>query len=275
MIAAMNGHSDASGRASMAKAGRGPQEGHPPFSTGWCLFLDIDGTLIEHMDRPGDVVVDAALKTLIGRLAESLGGAVALISGRAVEDVERLFAPLVVPVAGLHGVEHRDVRGVIHRHAMDENALDSAHAHLQHVAAQNPGLFFEDKGLNLALHYRTAPEAAPIAEDAIRAVARDLGIRFEIQQGKMVWEVKPSGYDKGTAIDEYLDEAPFAGRVPVFLGDDLTDEVGFELVNQRGGHSIKIGPGRTRAHWRMTDARAVRGFLSALAGFVAGRRPGG
>jgi trehalose 6-phosphate phosphatase len=253
----------------------GPREGHPPFSKDWALFLDIDGTLIEHMDRPDEVVVDRALKTLVGRLARSLDGAVALISGRGIEDIERLFAPLVVPVAGLHGVEHRDTRGVVHRHAMDEQALSSARAHLQQVAAQNPGLFFEDKGLNLALHYRTAPHAAPVAEGAIRAAARDLGHRFEIQQGKMVWEVKPSGYDKGTAIDEYLDEAPFTGRVPVFVGDDLTDEVGFEKVNGRGGYSIKVGPGRTRAQWRLADARAVRGFLSALAGFVDGRASGG
>ena len=252
---------------------RGPLEGHPPFARDWCLFLDIDGTLLEHKDRPDEVVVDAALHSLIGRLATASGGAVALISGRALEDVERLFAPLAVPVAGLHGVEHRDPAGNVHRHAMDENALGSARAHLEQVAAQNPGLFFEDKGLNLALHYRTAPERASVAEDAIRAVARDLGIRFEIQQGKMVWEVKPSGYDKGTAIEEYLDEPPFLGRRPVFLGDDLTDEVGFEFVNRHGGHSIKIGPGRTRAHWRLPDARAVRGFLAALAEFVDPRRP--
>lgn len=246
----------------------GPREGHPPFSTGWTLFLDIDGTLVEHIDRPPDVVVDSALKTLLRRLAASLGGAVALISGRSIADVERLFAPLDVPIAGLHGVEHRDAAGAVHRHAMDEEALRSAHAHLEQVAAQNPGLFFEDKGLNLALHYRTAPHLAPLAEVAIRTVARDLGHRFEIQQGKMVWEIKPSGYDKGTAIEEYLEGPPFAGRLPVFVGDDLTDEVGFELVNGRGGHSIKVGPGRTRAHWRLDDARAVRGFLSALAQFV-------
>jgi trehalose 6-phosphate phosphatase len=235
------------------------------------VFLDIDGTLLEHMDHPDDVVVDSALRTLLARLAANLDRSVALISGRSIQDVERLFAPLEVPVAGLHGVEHRDPRGVVHRHPMDERALFSAKAHLEQVAAQNAGLFFEDKGLNLALHYRTAPALADFAEAAIRAVARDLGHRFEIQKGKMVWEVKPGGYDKGTAIDEYLDEAPFAGRVPVFLGDDLTDEVGFQLVNARGGHSIKVGPGRTRAQWRLADARAVRGFLSALAGFVDGR----
>jgi len=218
--------------------------------------------------------VDAALRSLIGRLSGSLDGAVALISGRAIEDVDRLFAPLSVPVAGLHGVEHRDGSGKVQRHDLDENALVAARAHLEQVAAQNPGLFFEDKGLNLALHYRTAPESAPLAESAIRAVARDLGIRFEIQQGKMVWEVKPSGYDKGTAIEEYLDDRPFRGRTPVFLGDDLTDEVGFEMVNQRRGHSIKVGPGRTRAEWRLTDARAARGFLAALAEFLDSRSRG-
>jgi len=272
----MTGTSAAPERQTRLKpAGRGPFEGHPPFAADWCLFLDIDGTLLEHRDRPDEVVVDAALRSLIARLARSLDGAVALISGRSVEDVERLFAPLTVPIAGLHGVEHRDAHGEIHRHAMDERALLSARAHLQQVAAQNPGLFFEDKGLNLALHYRTAPPSAPLAEAAIRAVARDLGHRFEIQQGKMVWEVKPSGYDKGTAIEEYLAEPPFAGRVAVFVGDDLTDEVGFELVNGRGGHSIKVGPGRTRARWRLPDSSSVRGFLSGLAKFVDTRASGG
>ena len=253
----------------------GPKEGHPPFERGWCLFLDIDGTLLDHMDRPGDVVVDSALRSLLTRLVGSLDRSLALISGRSITDVERLFAPLEVPVAGLHGVEHRDPQGTIRRHAMDEGALLSARAHLQQVAAQNAGLFFEDKGLNLALHYRTAPALAAFAEASVRAVARDLGHRFEIQQGKMVWEVKPSGYDKGTAIEEYLEASPFAGRLPVFLGDDLTDEVGFQLVNARGGHSIKVGPGRTRAQWRLPDARSVRGFLSALAGFFDGRPGGG
>src|SRR5881394_3319881 len=131
----------------------GPREGHPPFSRDWCVFLDIDGTLLEHMDHPDDVVVDSALRTLLARLAANLDRSVALISGRSIEDVERLFAPLEVPVAGLHGVEHRDLQGVVHRHPMDERALFSAKAHLEQVAAQNPGLFFEDKGLNLALHY--------------------------------------------------------------------------------------------------------------------------
>jgi trehalose 6-phosphate phosphatase len=244
------------------------REGHPPLAAGWCLFLDIDGTLLEHEDHPEKVIVDSALRTLLFRLAQGLDGALALISGRSIQNVERLFAPLVVPVAGLHGVEHRDPQGVIRRHQMNEEALRAARAHLEQTAAQNPGLFFEDKGLNLALHYRTAPEAAPVAEGAVRAVARDLGLRFEIQKGKMVWEVKPSGYDKGTAIEEYLDDPPFTGRTPVFLGDDLTDEVGFELVNGHGGHSIKVGPGKTRAHWRLKDAAAVRAFLLALAAHV-------
>jgi len=252
-----------------------PREGHPPLSRDWCLFLDIDGTLLEHKDHPSEVVVDAALRSLLERLAASLDRSVALISGRSIDDVTRLFAPLDVPVAGLHGVEHRDASGTVHRHPIDERALHSAKAHLELVAAQNPGLFLEDKALSLALHYRTAPALAEFAEAAIRTAARDLGHRFEIQKGKMVWEVKPSGYDKGTAIDEYLEEPPFAGRTPVFLGDDLTDEVGFQLVNARGGHSIKVGPGRTRAQWRLPDASAVRGFLSALSGFVDERVSGG
>ena len=114
-------------------------------------------------------------------------------------------------------------------------ALDSARARLAHTAAHHFGLLFEDKGLNLALHYRRAPEAAALAEEAVRTVARDLGPRFEVQKGKMVWEVKPSGYDKGTAIEEYLAEPPFLGRTPVFVGDDLTDEDAFEVGLPCGG----------------------------------------
>jgi trehalose 6-phosphate phosphatase len=253
------------------KPAPGPREGHPPFAADWALFLDIDGTLLDYAETPDAVVVDAALRVLIGRLTRRLHGALALISGRPVADVERLFAPLVVPVAGLHGVERRVPEGAIHRHALDHVAVGAVRSRLAQVAAGHFGLLFEDKGLNLALHYRRAPEAASLAEEAIRGAARELGPRFEIQKGKMVWEVKPSGYDKGTVMEEYLEEPPFRGRVPVFVGDDLTDEVGFEMINQRGGHSVKVGPGRTRAQWRLRDANAVRGFLSALAAFLEER----
>ncbi len=267
----MNDSFSAFERSWPPQSAKGPIEGHPPFARGWSLFLDIDGTLLEHVERYDQVIVDAPLRSLVARLNRGLDGAIALISGRGVEDVERLFAPLKVPVAGLHGVEHRGADGQLHRHSMDMAALAAVRTLLAGIASSHPGILFEDKGLNLALHFRMAPDLGNVAEESIRAAARQLGHRFEIQKGKMVWEVKPSGFDKGTAIEEFIDEPPFRGRVPVFIGDDLTDEVGFEVVNAHSGHSIKVGPGRTRAGWRLNDAQAVRGFLSALAAHLGER----
>jgi trehalose 6-phosphate phosphatase len=117
--------------------------------------------------------------------------------------------------------------------------------------------------MTLALHYRRAPELREVAERAMRALAGSLGDAFELQAGKFVFELKPSGKDKGSAIAEFMREAPFSGRLPVFIGDDLTDEHGFDVVNRLGGHSVKVGPGPSRARWRLEDASAVREWLAA------------
>ena len=139
----------------------------------------------------------------------------------------------------------------------------------------NPGLLLEEKGASLALHYRSAPSLAGLAEREVRQVVVELGDDFELQSGKLVFEVKPSGKDKGTAIDEFMAEAPFAGRRPVFVGDDLTDELGFERVNRIGGDSVKVGPGPTRARWRLENADAVRAWLAGFAdrGGASRRQP--
>ncbi len=115
--------------------------------------------------------------------------------------------------------------------------------------------------MNLALHYRSAPELGAAVYEAVRRLAEELGEDFEMQAGKMVMEIKPSGKDKGTAIAEFLEEAPFRGRFPVFIGDDLTDEFGFELINRVGGCSVKVGEGGSSAHWRLPSADAVRAWL--------------
>ncbi len=235
----------------------------PEPSGDWAFFLDIDGTLLEHAERPDAVHVDAALHRLLGALEEAAGGAIALISGRSVADVDGLFAPLVLPVAGQHGIERRDAHGQIHRHAFAAEPLRRIAAQLGAFAAEHQGLLLEDKGHSIALHYRRAPQFEPAVKAQMAAAARELGEDFEVQGGKMVLELKPGGRDKGVEIEEYMAEAPFQGRTPVFAGDDLTDEYGFEVVNRLGGHSIKVGRGKSAARWRIDDAGAVRAWLAA------------
>jgi trehalose 6-phosphate phosphatase len=122
---------------------------------------------------------------------------------------------------------------------------------------------FEDKGASVALHYRLAPQLAAAAHTVVRKAASELGDEVEVQGGKMVAELKPSSRDKGIAIEEFMRERPFAGRQPVFIGDDLTDEYGFHVVNKLGGHAIKVGRGETAARWRISNAAAVRAWLAA------------
>ena len=207
--------------------------------------------------------MEAGLLDLLERLRAAAGGALALVSGRSVEDIDTLFAPLVVPAAGQHGTERRTADGTIRRHAPSIESLGRAAAEIVRLTAAHSGLVFENKGMTLALHYRLAPGLSVLAEREMRAIAAGLGDAFELQTGKFVMEIKPSGKDKGSAIAEFAAEAPFAGRRPVFIGDDLTDEPGFEVVNRAGGHSVKVGPGVTRARWHLFDAAAVRRWLAA------------
>ena len=236
----------------------------PPVAD-WALFLDVDGTLLEHAARPDAVRVAAAVHRLLEALRLATRGALALISGRAIDDIDVLFAPLRLPVAGQHGAERRDAAGRLHRHQGATEAVRRAAARLGAFAARHAGLVFEDKGHNLALHYRQAPAAAQAAQAALRAAALELGGDYEVLEGKMVVEIKPAGRDKGRAIDEFMAEPPFAGRTPVFIGDDVTDEFGFGVVNRLGGHSVKVGPGASAARHRLADAAAVREQLATWA----------
>jgi trehalose 6-phosphate phosphatase len=248
--------------------------GLPEPAADWVFFLDIDGTLLEHAERPDAVRPGEPLFRLLAELHRATGGALALISGRSVSDIDALFSPLRLPAAGQHGVERRDARGAVHRHAFPADALRGAAVRIGEFVARHPGLLFEDKGHSLALHYRLAPQLAGAAQAALREAAERLGDDFEVLDGKMVVELKPSGRDKGSAIEEFMREPPFAGRTPVFLGDDHTDEYGFGVVNRLGGQSVKVGPGSSAARWRIVDAFAVRAWLHEwLARFGAGRTP--
>ena len=234
----------------------------PELSGDWAFFLDVDGTLLEIAARPDGVRVDAAVRQLLDEVRAAAGGALALISGRTVADLDALFAPLVLPAAGQHGVERRDAAGRIHRHAFDEAPLRRVAAQLAAFARER-GLLFENKGHALALHYRLAPAQAGAARAEMERAARELGQDFDVLAGKSVFELKPCGRDKGVAVEEYLAEAPFAGRTPVFVGDDVTDEFGFGVVNRLAGHSIKVGEGASAARWRLEAPAAVRAWIAA------------
>jgi trehalose 6-phosphate phosphatase len=235
----------------------------PPFDPAWAWFLDIDGTLLDIAAMPAAVKTGPTDTRLVTGLYSETGGALALISGRSIPGIDKLFYPLRLPAAGQHGIERRDAKGRIHHHPFPEDAMRRAAADIRAFSAKHEGLVFEDKGASLALHYRLAPHLAGAAHATMHKAAQHLGEGVEVQGGKMVAELKPSGRDKGIAIEEFMREAPFRGRLPVFLGDDLTDEDGFHVVNRLGGHSIKIGSGVTSARWRLRDAAAVRAWLSA------------
>jgi len=224
------------------------------------FFLDIDGTLLDIAERPQLVRIDDDLGHLLATTRDAAGGAVALISGRSVAEIDRLFGRNFC-AAGQHGAERRDAAGKMHQHRVPLAGLRKAHERLALMVAEHPALVLEDKGMNLALHYRLAPELAATVHEALRRLVEELGDDFELQSGKMVMEIKPSGNDKGTAIAEFLAEAPFLGRLPVFIGDDLTDEFGFELINRVGGCSVKVGEGSSAANWRLPNADAVRAWL--------------
>jgi trehalose 6-phosphate phosphatase len=230
---------------------------------GWAFFLDVDGTLLEYADRPSAARVDDRLATMLGRLLDAAGGAVALISGRAVSDVDALFAPRVFPAAGQHGAERRQADGTYHRHPALAVALRPMTEALAAFTARHPGVILENKGLSLAVHFRLSPDLRDAVAGEVARVAAALGDGWVVQEGRLVCEVKPAGRDKGMAIAEFMAEPPFAGRVAVFVGDDLTDEYGFAVVNRLGGLSVKVATGETAAQWRLPDSAAVRRWLGA------------
>lgn len=227
----------------------------------WAYFLDVDGTLIDIADSPDAVHIDAALLDLIARLHRATGGAMALVSGRSLSDLEQRLGRLRLPMAGQHGLERRDAAGRLWIHAAPPAAKSGIKAALAPILARHPGLLLEDKGLTLALHFRRTPHLAAYAQRLMAQMAQVAGGGLEVQHGKLVVELKPSGIDKGTAVAEYLGEPPFRGRQPVFIGDDLNDEHGFAEVNRLGGVSIKVGKGASCARFRLPDVVAVRTWL--------------
>jgi trehalose 6-phosphate phosphatase len=237
-----------------------PRPRPPAPADDWALFLDVDGCLLEFADTPGGVAVPPGLVDTLAGLARRLDGALALVSGRTLEMLDSLFAPLRLPAAGVHGLERRDAHG--HVQGPDAPpALERVAARARDVAQTHPGAVVEPKGAALALHWRAAPGAA----QAFERLARDALPRlpgYRLQPGDQVLELRPEGADKGAAIAAFLEAPPFRGRLPVFAGDDLTDEHGFEVVNARGGLSVLVGArGESAARHHLPDPAAVLDWL--------------
>jgi trehalose 6-phosphate phosphatase len=226
-------------------------------------FLDADGTLLDIMPRPEDVVADATLRTLLAGLAGAARGALALVSGRAIGDIDRIFAPLIFPAAGLHGAEIRfpdRSRGG----SPNDGAMDCVRRPLADFVLTHPGLRLEDKGAALAVHFRQTPELAGDVLEFLKSLAQTNGLAM--QEGKMVAELKEPHHDKGKGIATLLASPPFLGRKPVFIGDDLTDESGFSFVNAQGGVSVRVGPAgiTSDARYRLPNPASVRAELHRL-----------
>jgi trehalose 6-phosphate phosphatase len=241
---------------------RGKKGAPPSPEADWAWFFDIDGTLVEIAQSPDAIVVPGYLSPLITRLSYLSNGAVALITGRAIADVDRMLPLRGIAIAGQHGLEIRSPDGSILTHPVRAERLNAIRMALLEAVATHPGLITEYKGLSIALHYRHAPALASYAHRLMRTLRDRYAPDFVIQRGKRVVELKAAGKDKGIAIKELMNDSPFAGRVPVFVGDDVTDELGFKVVNRMGGHSIKIGPGRTNAKWRLKDVKSLREWLT-------------
>lgn len=226
------------------------------------LFLDFDGTLVDIAPLPSQVIVPPALLAALGALQRRLGGRLAVISGRPIAELDSLLAPLVLPAAGVHGMERRGADGVLRRLPPPDFA--GVRAQALALAARHPGLWVEEKHGALALHCRQAPALYDLCSTQLGAAVRE-GAGLILMEGKMIVEVKAAGVSKGTAICDFLAEAPFQGHRPLFVGDDTTDEAGFDYVQRIGGIGLKVGPGPSVARCRIASAEALRAALAQVA----------
>jgi trehalose 6-phosphate phosphatase len=232
---------------------------------GWALFLDVDGTLLEIAETPQDVRVPSTLKPLLVSLSFRLNGALALISGRTLNDLDHLFAPLRFCAAGMHGSECRDAAGYVIRPQLDRDCLNDAREHLRQFTNQHEGLLLEDKGHGLAVHFRRAPHLSWEVRTAVSLACQRAGSSFTVQAGKCVFEIRPAACTKGTAIRAFMERPPFAARLPIYIGDDLTDEDGFAVVNEIGGISIRVGEAQgSAAQHSLPGVRQVLRWLESI-----------
>jgi len=238
------------------------------------LLLDIDGTLLDLAPTPREVWVPPGLATTLNRLLEKTCGALALVSGRSLNDIDLIFAPAQFPAVGGHGAEMRlstDSEAVAtHAPPMDKELK----RRLAAIAKLSPGILLEDKGYSLALHYRLAPHAEKAIYEAVSLIRADLpNAPIEVMPGKCVCEIKHAGFNKASGVVELMSHEPFKGRRPIFIGDDVTDESVFAIMPDFGGLAFSVGRRAMGVADHFDEPRDVREWLARLVGdeAVAGR----
>ncbi|HEX7814287.1 trehalose-phosphatase [Dyella sp.] len=223
--------------------------------------MDVDGSLIDFVDRPDQVQVGQDLLDILHRACGALGGALALVSGRPIEDLMRLFHQPAWAMAGIHGLQLRHADGARRDIELDHAERQRLRHAADALASQIPGIVVEDKGIAVALHDRRSDPAMPLLSEAVDALLLELP-DYEAQPGHRVIEIKPAGMDKGRAVAELLQRAPFQGRVPVYVGDDFTDEHGFATANLENGISVRVGSREpTLAQYTLAGPAAVQAWL--------------
>src|ERR1700736_3084082 len=229
------------------------------------VLLDIDGTLLDLAPTPREVWVPPGLSKTLNRLLQRTGGALALVSGRSLNDIDLIFAPEQFPAVGGHGAEMRisgDNESVAtHAPPMDKELK----RRLAAIAKLSPGILLEDKGYSLALHYRLAPHAEKAIYEAVSLIRADLpNAPIEVLPVKCVCEIKHSGFNKATGVLELMTHEPFKGRRPIFIGDDVTDEVVFGIMPDLGGLAFSVGRRATGVAGHFDEPRDVREWLARL-----------
>ncbi|MBA8885487.1 trehalose-phosphatase [Dokdonella fugitiva] len=238
----------------------------PAVPSAIALFLDVDGTLLEFAPRPDGVVVDAALPALLERVEHSLGGALAVLSGRSLQRIDELLGLPQLAAAGSHGAELRRGGGTVVRAVRDSHGMSALRAYAAALLAEVPGVVIEHKPDAIALHWRAAPSMEAVVEETAQRLVRAGGSGYRLQHGDCVVELRGAGADKGDALRGLMQHPPFAGRTPWMIGDDLTDEHAFDAAERAGGYGIIVGARRpTRARYALADPAAVHRWLAALA----------
>lgn len=241
----------------------------PPLALmkGASVFLDFDGTLVPLTDVPEAVHVDAALHDLLTQLHKALDGRLAIVSGRSVAVLRDMFGLGAFTLAGSHGLEFADP-GAAPRAPERLKAVDDAEALLEDFVADKPGLLVERKTLSVGLHFRQAPQWEGQCRALADRIVAETGLF--LQTGKMLYELRPGGADKGSAIRAMMQHAPLNAGIPLFIGDDVTDEDGFAATVAMGGNGILVGPPRaTFAQWRVEHVAAVRHYLTESVAYLS------